>query len=218
MPYTFLRAWQVGGVATGVCRCLFLRFPVLCTGTAVHTFSLTDSVFGTCFAKTMFPSTRCPSLHLLRQPWRTMVFVRRLLRYYGTVRLPGSCIAVVLHRIHGTSHYAICSGQSQDIPVLPCEKLACVLRVLDHAGLNTSRGYEVYHVAFRFPRCVGTPEEGLFAAQYLAHMSPVNVSHPTLRTSAHVSGPIRFATPSSYGTFTHYLTPVLAGAPRADPF
>ena len=46
-----------------------------------------------------------------------MIFVRGLLRYYGTVRLPGSCIAVLLHRIHGTDHYAIRSGQSQDIPV-----------------------------------------------------------------------------------------------------
>ena len=46
-----------------------------------------------------------------------MIFVQGILRYYGTVRLPGSCIAVVLHRIHGTDHYAIRSGQSQDIPV-----------------------------------------------------------------------------------------------------
>ena len=28
---------------------------------------------------------------------------------------------------------------------------------------------------------------------------------------------MRFAIPSSYGTFTHYLSPVLTGAPRADP-
>ena len=61
------------------------------------------------------------------------------------------------------------------------------------------------------------PKEGLFAAQYLAHISPVNASQPTLRASAHDSGPMRFATPSSYGTFTHYLSPVLTGAPRPDP-
>ena len=53
----------------------------------------------------------------LRRPWRTRVFVRGLLRYYGTVRLPVPCIAVVLHRIHGTGHYAIRNGRSQDIPV-----------------------------------------------------------------------------------------------------
>jgi hypothetical protein len=38
-----------------------------------------------------------------------------------------------------------------------------------------------------------------------------------LRSPAHDSGPMRFAIPSSYGTFTHYLSPVLTGAPRADP-
>jgi len=31
-----------------------------------------------------------PFLYPLRRPWRTMVFVRRLLRYYGTVRLPAT--------------------------------------------------------------------------------------------------------------------------------
>lgn len=64
---------------------------------------------------------------------------------------------------------------------------------------------------------VGTLEEGLFAAQYLAHMPPVNASLPPSRTSAHDSGPMRFATPSSYETFTHYFSPVFTGAPRADP-
>jgi hypothetical protein len=64
---------------------------------------------------------------------------------------------------------------------------------------------------------VGTLEEGLFAAQYLAHMPPVNASQSPLRTHTHDSGPMRFATPSSYETFTHYLSPVLTGAPRADP-
>ena len=43
---------------------------------------------------------------------------------------------------------------------------------------------------------------------------PVNASPPPLRTSAHDSGPMRFAIPSSYGTFTHYFSPVLTGAPR----
>lgn len=65
---------------------------------------------------------------------------------------------------------------------------------------------------------VGTPEEGLFAAQYLAHMPPVNASQPPLRTTAHDSGPMRFAIPSSYETFTHYFSPVFTGAPRADSF
>jgi hypothetical protein len=55
---------------------------------------------------------------------------------------------------------------------------------------------------------VGTSEEGLFAAQNLAHMPPVNASQPPLRTTAHDSGPMWFAIPSSYETSTHYFSPV----------
>ena len=44
--------------------------------------------------------------------------------------------------------------------------------------------------------------------------SPVNASHTALRLYTHDSGPMRFAKPSTYGTFIHYLLPVLTGAPR----
>ena len=63
------------------------------------------------------PLGQPPFLHRLRRAWRTIPFVRRLLRYYGVVRLP-ACIHLhyflsVLLCGPGT----ICSGHTQDLPV-----------------------------------------------------------------------------------------------------
>ena len=52
-------------------------------------------------------------------------------------------------------------------------------------------------VAFRQRNNVGTQDEGTFAAQWLAYAPPVNASQMPSRASAHDSGPMRFATPSS---------------------
>jgi hypothetical protein len=52
-------------------------------------------------------------------------------------------------------------------------------------------------VAFRHRNDVGTQDEGTFAAQWLAMRSPVNASPMPSRASAHDSGSMRFATPSS---------------------
>ena len=43
--------------------------------------------------------------------------------------------------------------------------------------------------------------------------SPVNASAMSSQTPPHDSGPVWIATPSPYGTFIHYLPPVLTGAP-----
>ena len=47
-----------------------------------------------------------------------------------------------------------------------------------------------------------------------ARMPLVNASQTSLRTPAHDSGSMWFAIPSSYETFTHYLSPVLTGATK----
>ena len=52
-------------------------------------------------------------------------------------------------------------------------------------------------VAFRHRNDVGTQDEGTFAAQWLAYALPVNASPIPSRVSAHDSGPMWFATPSS---------------------
>jgi hypothetical protein len=86
LPYAFLRALQVLGWAALVCFCGFpfrarlgvsIPFPslTLCSGPVLQN----RIAFG-----------QFPFLHLLRRPGRTAVFVRGLLRYYGTVRLPAT--------------------------------------------------------------------------------------------------------------------------------
>src|SRR5690606_7304753 len=50
-----------------------------------------------------------------------------------------------------------------------------------------------------------------------ARTSPVNAWSDTLRYQAHDSGTERVASSYSVGTFTHYLPPVLIGAPLAAP-
>jgi len=61
---------------------------------------------------------------------------------------------------------------------------------------------------------VGTLGRNLFSRlDSPACMPPVNASPTTFRTPAHDSGPMWYATPSSYGTCTHCLSPVLIGAP-----
>ena len=52
-------------------------------------------------------------------------------------------------------------------------------------------------IAFRQRNDVGTQDEGTFAAQWLAYAIPVNASPMPSRASAHDSGSMRFATPSS---------------------
>lgn len=217
LPYALLCTLQVCGAATGACRCLLLRFPVLCPTTAVHTFSISDAVFRTCFtAPHSLRPVSLPSTFSADPgaPWSLFD------GFFGTMELsdfPQSCIAVVLQRIHGTDHYAIHNGQLRDIPV-PVRETCMRAQGLRPRGVGMPLAIARHAV---LPSAaldgVGTPEEGLFAAQYLAHMPPVNASQNSLQSTAHDSGPMRFATPSSYGTFTHYLSPVFTGAPGADP-
>ncbi len=140
--------------------------------------------------------------------------------FFGTMELSDflrPCIAVVLLGIHGTDHCAIRRGQSQDIPV-PVRETCMRARGLRPRRVGVSLALSRQSV---LPSAaldgVGTLEEGLFAAQYPAHMPPVNASQNSLQSPAHDSGPMRFAIPSSYGTCTHYFPPVLTGAPRAGP-
>ena len=64
------------------------------------------------------PLGRSPSLHALRRRWRTNSFVRALLRYYGTVRLPdGVHVGRAAFGFLRPAHPAISGGRLRDLPL-----------------------------------------------------------------------------------------------------
>ena len=151
------------------------------------------------------PFGQTSSLHLLRR--RSPGLVRRLLRYYRSVRLP----VFVHHRRtsfdfpmrprislgeHGTSRF-------------PRKVLGCVLGVCDRAGLLCASLY-------RHPGCCLPPPPTASASRSktLSRLntrpapSPVNASSPPSRAAPHDSGTVWVASPSPYETFIHYTLPV----------
>jgi len=64
------------------------------------------------------------------------------------------------------------------------------------------------HVAFRQENGVGARGEGLSRLNGWPMHSPTDASPAPSREPAHGSGPMRFATPSSWRTFTTYSLPV----------
>jgi hypothetical protein len=161
-----------------------------------------------------------PSLHRVRRRG-----VRRLLRYYGGVRLP----AVVHHR-----------RVSLDFPMgLPCVWQATAgppgsraRWVGACAGSLTARSAIVSRpldTRWRPDRC-GLPPSSTASAPRSGHSSrrrsyisrlntwparsPVNASPSPSRATAHDSGPVWVATPLPYDSFIHDISPVLTGARR----
>ncbi len=55
---------------------------------------------------------------------------------------------------------------------------------------------------------VGSPDWSVYAARYLAYVSPANTSPPSLPTTAHGSEPGRVADPSPYETRIRYSRPI----------
>ena len=90
-----------------------------------------------------------------------------------------------------------------------------MLGVLDRAGSDyLSR---LRSSPYCLPRCLMASApwiNGFSRLNSPACMPPVNASQSPLRTTAHYSGPMWFAIPSSYGSFTHYLSSVLTGATK----
>jgi hypothetical protein len=170
-------------------------------------------------ALVLVPLGRPPSLHRLRH--RFPGFVRRLLRYYGAVRLPMS----VRHRRMSLDFpvrpaTSLATG-GRGISRFPCEVLPCVLGVSDRAGSHrVSR--------WRRDGC-GLPPVSMASAPRSCPLisrlntrpvrTPVNASPPASRPSAHDSGPVWVATPSPYETSIRNTSPVSTGArtPRWTP-
>src|SRR6266702_282049 len=150
------------------------------------------------------PFGQTPSLHPLRR--RSPGLVRRLLRYYGSVRLPLS----VHHR-----------RTSLDFPTRPAtlgkqgtsrrprEVFPYVHGVCDRAGSQRISRL----------RCVGcclplSPTASAPRRKYLSRLNtrpartPVNASTPPLRATPHDSGPVGVASPLPYDSFIHNTSPV----------
>jgi hypothetical protein len=90
--------------------------------------------------------------------------------------------------------------------VPPCEVLECVRRVLDHAECEHPLRWR--DVRCCLPSVITTSALRRIMFSRLnrpARTSPVNASPPTLRSSAHDSGPTWLAGPSSYETFIHHI-------------
>ena len=158
------------------------------------------------------PLGQPPSLHLLRNLQAGLV--RKLPWYYGAVRLPM------------TTHHRLTSSDFPIWPLFPCEQrqswdlpipvqgvsvrawglrprreqtpLALSMRPL----LPSASSHHVGSLNFnRIPRLHTQPAR-----------APVNASLRPLRSSAHDSGSMWFATPSSYDSFIHDTSPVFIGA------
>ncbi|MBU1207965.1 MAG: hypothetical protein KKH04_13725 [Proteobacteria bacterium] len=80
-------------------------------------------------------------------------------------------------------------------------------------GLNRSRAIDPPSVAFHLSHSVSTLELNRISRLHTRPArTPVNASPLPSRTEAHDSGPMWFATPSSYDSSIHDTLPVLPGA------
>jgi hypothetical protein len=111
-----------------------------------------------------------PSLHPLRH--RCSGFVRRLLRYYGGVRLLGS----VHHRLRLFTFpmrtNPVPRLVSAEISRFPCEERACMPGSTTTPGRLSARVGALRRVAFRYTDSVGTRKLFSIAAQWLAYTYP----------------------------------------------
>src|SRR6266404_77063 len=157
------------------------------------------------------PFGQTASLHPLR--YRLPDFVRGLLRYYRSVRLPRS----VRHRRTSldfpTRPKATAALGGLGISRFPCEVLAYVHGVSDRAGLWHTSQYRCTRWGLPLsPTASASRRKILTRLNTRPARSPVNASTLPLRAAPHDSGPMWVATPLSYDFCIHYTSPVLTGA------
>jgi hypothetical protein len=153
------------------------------------------------------PLGQTASLHPLRG--RLPGFVRRLLRYYQSVRLPRS----VPHRLTSldfpTRPTATAALGELGISRFPREVSAYLHGVSDRAGLWHSSRYR--RTRWGLPL---SPAASASRSKFLTRLntrparSPVNTSTSPLRVTPHDSGPMWVADPLSYDFCIHYTSPV----------
>jgi hypothetical protein len=177
---------------------------------AVHTV---PALSPECVAFEQVPLGPTPSLHRLRS--RSCGLVRRLHRYYGSVRLPIS--------VHRRLRSFDCPTRSADpaiaeadgISRFPSKVHPYMRGVFDRAGSQSV-------LPLRRPECClppisrtsaprsNPPRGGAFISQLNTQpaRSPVNASPSPLRTPMHDSGPVWLAKHSLYETSIHNTLPV----------
>jgi len=180
-----------------------------------HCILLPGSESGTCFVRTdcswsdPFPPQPPPARI-------ASAFVRLFLWYLWVCLTPRFLSSLsysprILSADHDSHHHVARNGVSR----FPRKRLPYMHGVSDHAE-------PVRFSRYRFVLCC-LPDFWTSSALRLTHFSrlntrpvcsPVNASPVALRLPAHDSGSLWFAKPSMYGTFIHYLLPVLTGAPK----
>src|SRR5206468_9953881 len=165
-----------------------------------------------------------PSLHHLLG--LRLGLVRRLRRFYETVRLP----VPVHHR--GTSlDFPMRSAlpsltDRHGISRLPLKVLACMLRVSDRAGSKGISRLRRLQSCLPLSSTASAPQSGhrwrdggsISRLHTWPARTPVNASLAPLRTKMHDSESARVASPSLYESFIHNTLPALTGALNFERF
>jgi len=149
------------------------------------------SVPGACFAVPLVPALRSsgsaasrPALFVgLSATMADLTFHVRL-SSATALRLPDADQRPVTNRLNA------------DLPV-PVQRASTHARFSDHAA---PRAHAPVCIAFRLRNGVGTRDMNLYEAQWLAYVVPANASLPPSQATAHGSGSMWIATPSSCRT------------------
>src|SRR6266545_249082 len=164
------------------------------------------------------PLGQSPFLHRLLS--LRLGLVRRLRRYYGTVRLP-----VAVHHRGASLDFPMRSGicslpDGHGISRFPLKVLARMHRVLDRAGSKCVSRYRRFQSCLPLRSRASAPRSGhclrdggsISRLNTSPARTPVNASPSSLRTKVHDSETVWIATPSLYETFIHNTLPAFTGA------
>src|SRR5438093_5789954 len=162
------------------------------------------------------PLGQPPSLHRLLS--FRLGLVRRLRRYYGSVRLP-----VAVHHRGASLDFPMRSVLPTDrhgISRLPLKVLACMHRVLDRARSKSISRYRRFQSCLPLRSRASAPRSGhrlrdggsISRLNTWPARTPVNASPSSLQTKVHDSETVWIATPSLYETFIHNTLPTFTGA------
>ena len=157
------------------------------------------------------PFGRSPALHRLRH--RLPRIVRRLQRYYGTVRLPA-----LVHRWRVSLDFPTRpvppSGASEHRTCrFSCEVFPYLHGVSDRAGPERISRYRCARWCLPLLLTASAPRSNVLSRlNTRPARTPVNASPLSLRKATHDSGPLWVARPLTCDSFIHNTSPVYPGA------